>query len=151
MTGGTRERAAFTASGVLALAAAVLALAVSAYLTVEHYNTSLGLACPETGTINCQKVTTSTYSVIAGVPVAVVGLVYFVVMTVLLALPTRRREVEVLRLVGAAAGVGMVFYLVYVELFQVDAICLWCTAVHVLTVVMFAAVLWGRAGAASHD
>lgn len=147
MTGDTRERTTPTTSGVVALVASVLALAISAYLTAEHYNASLTLACPETGTINCQKVTTSTYSVIAGVPVAVLGLVYFVGMTVLLALPARRREIEVLRLLGASAGVLMVFYLVYVELFQVNAICLWCTAVHVLTVVMFAAVLWRRAGA----
>jgi len=33
-------------------------------------------------------------------------------------------------------------YLVYIELFRVDAICLWCTGVHVCTVLMFGAVLW---------
>lgn len=36
-------------------------------------------------------------------------------------------------------------YLVYVELFQVDAICLWCTAVHVLAFALFAVCLIGSA------
>lgn len=34
-------------------------------------------------------------------------------------------------------------YLVYVELFRVDAICLWCTAVHVLTFLLFVVTLLG--------
>ena len=46
------------------------------------------------------------------------------------------------RLAGVVAGVGMVVYLIWVELFRVDAICLWCTAVHVCTVVLFTTVLW---------
>jgi uncharacterized iron-regulated membrane protein len=32
---------------------------------------------------------------------------------------------RLVRLAGAAAGVLMVIYLVYIELFQVNAICLW--------------------------
>jgi uncharacterized membrane protein len=31
---------------------------------------------------------------------------------------------------------------VWVELFRVDAICLWCTVVHVSSVVLLGAVLW---------
>jgi uncharacterized membrane protein len=36
----------------------------------------------------------------------------------------------------------MVLYLVWIELFRVGAICLWCTAVHAFTIVLFAVVLW---------
>jgi uncharacterized membrane protein len=53
-----------------------------------------------------------------------------------------RRALNPVRLVGVAAGVGMALYLIWVELFRVDAICLWCTAVHVCTVVLFTTVLW---------
>ena len=42
---------------------------------------------------------------------------------------------------GVAAGVAFVFYLVWAELFRIDAICLWCTVVHVSTVVLFAVVV----------
>jgi hypothetical protein len=40
-------------------------LGISAYLTVSHYAGSVGLVCPDTGTIDCQKVTTSAQAVIA--------------------------------------------------------------------------------------
>jgi uncharacterized membrane protein len=33
-------------------------------------------------------------------------------------------------------------YLVWIELFRVGAICLWCTAVHVCTLALLATVLW---------
>ncbi|MGN6606445.1 MAG: vitamin K epoxide reductase family protein [Jatrophihabitans sp.] len=139
------EALRWSAARVVAVVASVVALAISIYLTVEHYDQHLTLACPENGTINCAKVTTSRWSVIAGVPVAVLGLAYFVVMSAVLAVPIRHRAVELARVVLAVGGALMVVWLVYVELFEVDAICLWCLAVHVLTVVMLAAVLWRAA------
>jgi uncharacterized membrane protein len=39
-------------------------------------------------------------------------------------------------------GVLTALYLLWVELFRVDAICLWCTAVHLCTLVLLGAVLW---------
>jgi uncharacterized membrane protein len=133
-------------SAAVALGAALAALGVSSYLTIEHYDRSLTLACPENSTINCAKVTTSSWSVVAGVPVAVAGLAYFVVMTVLLVLALRSVFWSSVAVAGAAVGVLGALYLVGVELFAVDAICLWCTAVHVLTLVLFTAVLWRHTG-----
>jgi uncharacterized membrane protein len=119
-----------------------LGLLVSAYLTVEHYRGATSLACPESGAINCVKVTTSRWAEVAGVPVAVLGLAYFVAMTVLVLPPFwRRPELGRARLAGGATGALAVVYLVYIELFQVDALCLWCTAVHTCVLVLFALVL----------
>jgi uncharacterized membrane protein len=42
-------------------------------------------------------------------------------------------------------GIGFVLYLVYTELFTLNAICLWCTSVHVLTFLLFALVVAGAA------
>ena len=63
-------------------------------------------------------------------------------MTALVAVPSRDRRVVALRTLGGAVGVATALYLVYVELFEVDAICLWCTAVHVVTLVLFGLLLW---------
>jgi uncharacterized membrane protein len=123
-------------------------LAVSVYLTVEHYTTGSVLACPQTGVIDCEKVTTSPQSVWLGVPLSVWGLVYFVAAVGATAPPTWRKGSAVadrVRLGMAAVGVLSVIYLIYVELFVVDAICLWCTAVHVLTIALFAVVVVGIA------
>lgn len=96
------------------------------------------------GTVNCLKVTTSQWSVIAGVPVAVAGLAFFLAMTLLCA-PTRwARDTALLRLIGVVAGMVMVLWLVYVEIFKVDAICLWCTGFHVVTLLLLVTILWWR-------
>jgi uncharacterized membrane protein len=130
------------------LALCLLGLLDAAYLTFEHYTASTTLACSDTGTVNCLKVTTSSYATMAGIPVAVLGLLYFVAMT-LLCLPSlwRRpgRTVHRLRLGLATGGVLTVLYLLWVELFRLDAICLWCSGVHLLTFALFAVVLLAQA------
>jgi uncharacterized membrane protein len=134
----TTNRAAYVAFG-----AAVVALAVSVYLTIEHYTASTVAACPESKAINCTKVTTSSWSHIGPVPWALLGLLYYVAMVVVL-LPAlwQRRDLDRVRLVGACAGVVSVLYLVWVELFRVDAICLWCTVIHVCALIILGSVLW---------
>jgi uncharacterized membrane protein len=136
------------------LVLAVAGLGISVYLTIEHFTSSTTLACPDTGALNCLKVTTSEQSAIAGIPVAVLGLVYFVVMLAVSppalwrsALPAVRYG----RLAFAAIGVLFVFYLVFAELFTLDAICLWCTGVHVLAVALFAVTAVGTAFADPGD
>ena len=129
------------------LALALAGLAVSVYLTIEHYTAGTTLACPENATVNCVKVTTSRYSQVLGVPVAVLGVVFFVVAAAL-CLPRVWRQGGVVRgarLAVAAVGVVSVLYLVWAELFGVDAICLWCTAVHLLTLALFAVIAIGTA------
>ena len=133
-------------AGIASLCFASLGLAISIYLTVEHYSGSTALACPENAAINCAKVTTSSWSRLGGIPVAVLGLAYFAVMT-LLVLPSvwRRHLLDPVRVAGAAAGMAMVIYLLWAELFRVGAICLWCTAVHVCTLGLFVTILWHTA------
>ncbi|HEU0192928.1 MAG TPA: vitamin K epoxide reductase family protein [Gaiellales bacterium] len=132
----------------LAVGLALAGLAVSCYLTIVHYNTHVSLACSDAGTIDCQKVTTSPQSMIGGVPVADLGVVFFAVAAVLVWLGiwrSPRRGLAWLRIGWVTAGVCMVLRLLYAELFQIDAICLWCSAVHVLTICLFATVLIGEA------
>ena len=64
---------------------------------------------------------------------AVLGVVFFVVYAGLCAPPAWRSPeplVRYARLAWAIGGVGMVVYLIYAELFEIDAICLWCSLVH---------------------
>lgn len=126
----------------------VLGLAVSAYLTYEHFSSNATLACPATSSINCEKVTSSSYSKFLGMPVALLGLLYFVGMTVL-CLPQlwahRAKVVHNLRLLGVVLGVIGVVYLVWAELYRIDAICLWCTVIHVATFALFVVIALGMA------
>ncbi len=135
---------------VTSLVLCVLGLLDAAYLTFEHYTASSTLACSDNGAINCLKVTTSTYSKVLGVPVALLGLLFFVAMTVL-CLPQMWRStqplVRRLRLAAVVVGMLSVLYLLWAELFKIDAICLFCTGVHVLTFALFALVVIEATGA----
>lgn len=124
----------------------LFALGVSIYLTIAHYDTSVSLACPDTGEVNCVKVTTSTQSMVFGVfPVAVLGLAFYVFMAAInspLGWRMRRPEVKWLRLGSVIVGMGFVIYLVYAEVIQIGNICLWCTSVHVATFLVFALLVY---------
>ena len=50
-----------------------------------------------------------------------------------------------IRIASVVVGIGFVLYLVYTELFTLDAICLWCTSVHVLTFLLFVLIVAGAA------
>ncbi len=126
----------------------VAGVAVAGYLTYAHYTSAKVLACSDKGLVDCAKVTTSSYSRIFGIPVSDTGLVYFIVMGALCspwAWRSASTVVRRLRLAGAVAGVVMILWLIYAELFRLDAICLYCTIVHGLTLLLFITVALGTA------
>jgi uncharacterized membrane protein len=130
----------------------VLGLGLAGYLTYEHYTSSTSLSCPAGGGIvDCLKVTTSEYSKIHGIPVAVLGLVFFAVMIVLQSPPawaSASRVVRIGRLAWSLVGVGTAAWLIYAELFRLNAVCLWCTAVHVVSLLLFIVTVFGTAATA---
>jgi uncharacterized membrane protein len=53
-----------------------------------------------------------------------------------------RPAVRWARLGSVIVGIVFVLYLVYTELFTLNAICLWCTSVHVITFLLFALIVF---------
>ena len=144
----------------LQLATWVLALAglgVSIYLTIAHFTETALAGCSESGLVNCTKVTTSPQSYVFGIPVAVLGLAFYLFAVAIMspwAWRAARREIHLLRLASVVVGIGFVLYLIYAELFIIGSICLYCTSVHAITFLLFvltmiAAAVWGlKPGAA---
>lgn len=125
---------------VSALALSIAGLGVSTYLTIVHFAPSVPLACSASGIVNCERVTTSPQSYVFGVPVAVLGLAFYVAMTAInlpVAWHAADRRVHLVRLALGVAGICFVLYLVAAELLVIGNICLWCTSVHVLTFLLF--------------
>jgi uncharacterized membrane protein len=123
-------------------------LADSIWLTIVHYNTSVTLVCPATSTINCEKVITSPQSVVFGIPVAVLGLAFYVFLAVVNSPWAWRMTwppVRWARVGSMVVGIVFVLYLVYTELFTIRAICLWCTSVHVITFALFVLIMFSAA------
>ena len=104
---------------------ALFGLAISAYLTWVHY-AEVQPIC--SGISDCERVQTSDYAELAGIPVAVLGLVGYAAILVSLWL---RVEITVLL---AYVAVGFSAYLTWAELFEIDAICQWCVASALTTV-----------------
>ena len=152
---------------VLIILFALAGIGIASYLTVQHY-AKLALSCPKPGwfentlhqlfgiNVNCESVTTSAYSVVGptSIPITVPGLLWFVVsgaLAVWAILSLRGRLVApdwlpAAQLVWSILGLVFVIYLVYAEFVQLKAVCVWCTGVHILTILTFfvALVQWQR-------
>jgi len=130
---------------VLALAG----LGVSVYLTVAHFTSPRILVCSEKGFVNCAAVTTSPESIVFGIfPVAVLGLAFFVFMAGVTSPWAWRASwpaIRWARLGSVLVGIVFVLYLIYTELFTLNAICLFCTIVHVITFLLFGLIMFGFA------
>jgi uncharacterized membrane protein len=102
---------------------AIAGLAIAGYLTVVHYAGGEPVCAIAHG---CAIVQKSSYSQLAGVPVAVLGLLGYVAILAALA-----RDGEQGRTAAAflsLAGFGFSLWLTYVEVARLDAICIWCVA-----------------------
>ena len=106
-----------------AIVLAVLGLGVAGYLTYVHYK-GIHPVCGLGG--DCEKVQTSVWADLAGVPVALLGLIGYA--TILATLFVEREEALIAGALFALAGFGFSAYLTYRELFSIDAICPWCVA-----------------------
>jgi uncharacterized membrane protein len=106
-----------------ALVLALIGLGVASYLTYVHYE-DIRPVCGLGG--DCVKVQTSEWSKLAGIPVAVLGLVAYA--TILVSLFVPGEEALIAGALTSLVGFGFSAYLTYRELFTIDAVCQWCVA-----------------------
>ena len=112
---------------------AAVGAAVAGYLTYARY-TNTTLVCATGG---CETVQRSEYALLAGIPVAVLGFVTYLVL-----LATALTKAEISRTAGAVvANAGALFaaYLLYAQVFLIDAVCQWCLASDVVITLLAAA------------
>jgi uncharacterized membrane protein len=76
--------------------------------------------------------------------VPVLGLAYFAPMT-LLCLPAAwrsgDRRIHLVRLALSIIGVGMIVYLFIEELFIIQALCIWCSVIHLVGFLLFVIIV----------
>jgi uncharacterized membrane protein len=118
---------------------AVIGIALAGYLTYLHYSGTTP-PCSIKGN-PCSQVQKSKYSEFVGIPVALMGLIgYILILGSLLA-----REGENSRLATAAiclGGWGFSAYLTYREVFTLHKICEWCVGSAILLTIMTCLALW---------
>ena len=104
---------------VIAIAAiALIGVAVAGYLVYIHYAGIKPICAAGSG--GCEKVQTSDYAKLAGIPVADLGLAGYIAILASLAL----------------SGFGFSLYLTYREIYTIKAICQWCVGSAVLMTVL---------------
>jgi uncharacterized membrane protein len=108
---------------LVAIVLALIGLGVASYLTYIHYE-DIRPVCGLGG--DCIKVQSSEWSKLAGIPVAVLGLIGYAVILASLFVPGE--EALIAGALTALVGFGFSAYLTYRELFTIDAICPWCVA-----------------------
>ena len=104
-----------------AAAVAAVGVAVAGYLTYVHYRRE-ALVC--TGGGGCEAVQESSYAELLGIPVALLGLVAYVIVLALVAWdePVGRTITVAIALTAA----GFAVYLVALQAFVIEAWCIWC-------------------------
>ena len=119
------DRALRAAVALVALAG----VAVAGYLTYVHYQPD-ALICTSGG--GCETVQDSSYAELAGIPVALLGLLGYVAVLVLVAWDS-----ELARTLSAAIALvaaGFAVYLIVLQAFVIEAWCVWCLANDVVLV-----------------
>jgi len=138
--------AAMWSARVIALAGT----AIAGFLTYLHAaSIQAGQAanvplCGGAPWLDCDSVLNSPWASWLGVPVAAIGLAVWLAMTILLLLPITRRSTaaQTALCTGGLFLIGAAVYFTYVQLIELEAICLWCTVDHVLGVTLGIIVLW---------
>jgi vitamin-K-epoxide reductase (warfarin-sensitive) len=105
---------------------AVAGVAVSSVSLYEHFATSTTSFCNFSDTFNCDLVNRSAYSSVFGVPVALVGIVGYLLVGALATIYRNLAQTPVLLLLASLGGLGFALYLAYVEKFVLGAWCFLC-------------------------
>ena len=119
---------------------AFIGVFVSTYLTLYKFGYIGSLQC---AVGSCETVNTSRWATFFGLPVAAWGLGFYVSALALVVVGIQERYADSRALslaLVALTGWGVLFsgWLTYLELFVIDAICIWCVTSAVIVLVMFA-------------
>lgn len=120
-----------------ALVLSLLGIGVAGYLTYIHYAGIEPICGPGGG---CEKVQTSEYSKLAGIPVALLGLISYI--TILGALIVDGEWGRIVAAAVALIGFGFSAYLTYREIFTIEAICYWCVVSATLMTLLAIVTTW---------
>ena len=116
------RRKLFLAVALVAVAGA----AVSSFSLYHHFGASRTGFCNFGESFNCDLVNRSPYSTVLGMPVALIGILGYLLIFALATLYRAKSETPILLLALSSAGLGFSLYLTYIEGFVLHAWCILC-------------------------
>lgn len=136
---------ASSAAVIFLLVVAVLGFADASYLTIEHYR---GVIPPCSVIQGCEVVLTSSYAVLFGVPVSLLGAIYYLAISIgaFIYLESKHGKGEIAAhhssilkwtLIITTFGFGMSLWFVYIQLFTLRSICVYCMGSAITSTTLF--------------
>jgi uncharacterized membrane protein len=121
---------------ILTAILSLIGFADATYLTAVHF-LDAAPGCGEQG--GCDEVASSEYSVIFGVPVALFGILYYLLVFGLTLYWFDRKNPAVPRWILYIVSPALLFslWLVYLMFFVIEAICWWCMLSATSTAIIF--------------
>lgn len=103
----------------------VLGIADSAYLTYKHYS---GDALTCTVLEGCNEVLSSAYAVVLGVPVSILGIIFYgaVLLLSFLYFDTRNKKILLILFLISILGFLASLWFLYLQFFVIQALCQYC-------------------------
>lgn len=97
----------------------------ASYLTAKHY---LGIPLACTVFEDCEKVTTSQYATIGGIPVALLGVIYYLAIFFLTLAFLETKQIKLINFAARLTVVGFLasLWFLYLQAFVLHAFCLYC-------------------------
>jgi len=131
----------------LMIAIAALALAgvvVSSVSLYHHYGTSATSYCDIGENFNCDIVNRSTFSTVAGVPVALIGIAGYLTVLTLATVFRNHAESAAMLGMGSLAGLAFAAYLTYIEGFVLAVWCILCLSslALILSIAVLSSLVW---------
>ncbi len=118
------------------------------YLAIQHYR-GASLRCFELS--HCDEVTGSRYAVIGGIPIALLGAVYYLSILLLTVAYFDTKNTRILSIIPLLTVLGFLasLVLVYLQVFVIHAICLYCMFSALTSTALFILAVISRKG--PHD
>ena len=104
----------------------ILGIGVSGVSLDHHFRTTKTTYCDFGQSFNCDLVNRSEYSTLAGVPVALIGVLGYLALLAFSTLYRRKAETPAILTIGAFIGLAFALYLTYIEKYVLFAWCILC-------------------------
>ena len=114
-------------------------IVVSSFSLYHHFGTSKTSFCSFGESFDCDLVNRSSYSTVLGVPVALLGILGYLLILALATVYREKAESPAMLLIATGGGLAFALYLTYIEKFVLQAWCVLCLTS--LTLIFSAAVL----------
>lgn len=118
------------------LVIALIGFVDAGYLTMEHYQ---GVIPPCTIVSGCEKVLTSSYSIVLGVPVSLLGVIFYAIVAAgtFAYLEGKHEKIFRFSLIVALVGIVASLWFLFVQAFLLQSYCLYCLGSAVTSTILF--------------